>query len=53
MSRRRRRELGHAQKATDRIKCRRNVHIEVGVHTASYRARHIYSGHRHPFSLNW
>ena len=52
MSRRRRRELGNAQEATDRIERRRHLHIEVGVHTTSYRARRIYSGHRHPFSLN-
>ncbi len=53
MSRRRRRELGNAQEATDRIERRRHVHIEVGVHTTSYRARRIYSGHRHPFLLIW
>jgi hypothetical protein len=47
------RELRNAEQASDPVERRRHVHIEVRVHTARHRARRIYSGHRHPFSLNW
>ena len=48
IARRSRFERLHAQHSADRIQRRRDMRIEVRVHTARDRAR-LYDGHRHPF----
>ena len=48
---RRRRERLDTQHAAVRVDRRRDVHIQMRIHSARHRARALYDGHRHPFSL--
>ena len=48
---RRRRERFDTQHATVAVDRRRDMHIGVRVHSTRHRARTLYDGHRHPFSL--
>ncbi len=50
-SRRCRRERLDTQHTAIGVQRRRDMHIEVRIHTARDRARALYDGHRHPFSL--
>ena len=52
ISRRRRRERLHTQHSAVRIDRGCNMHISMRVDSARHRARALYDGHRHPFSLN-
>ena len=49
---RRRRERLDTQHAAVRVDRGRDMHIEMRVDSARDRARALYDGHRHPFSLN-
>ena len=51
ITRRRRRERLDTQHAAVRVNRGRDMHIRVSIDSARHRARGLYDGHRHPFSL--